>query len=325
MDEIEWYQNSSLESIKNIIKDNINTASRSFVAIGYYLKNVRDRELYLEDGYKSIWEFAQSEFGISKSWSCKWMQINDKFSVNGNSPILLDNYKDFSSSKLADMVNMSDEQLIQIRPGMTVKAIRTLKNNRINYTEHDIEKELNRRATKFEVLQKDDYIEDLRKRAQIKLDAVSLLRDAVLERKEPCYCPHCHKLIDEPESVIEPDESEIVLVQPELPILKNNEQRKGFIDNYTSWPVWIDTELTGERYYRYDFENSTNFVIRVSTCHKWNGTGGYEKEIIYGHEKYYIVGVENKEKYKPKNPTFSESETNKSAMIDYLKEIQKKG
>ncbi|WMJ85471.1 hypothetical protein [Anaerocolumna sp. MB42-C2] len=38
MDEVKWYENSSLESIKNIIKDNINTASRSFLAIGYYLK-----------------------------------------------------------------------------------------------------------------------------------------------------------------------------------------------------------------------------------------------------------------------------------------------
>ncbi|MDF2611342.1 MAG: hypothetical protein K0R92_2816, partial [Lachnospiraceae bacterium] len=37
MDEVKWYENTPLETIKSIIKDNINIASRSFVAIGYYL------------------------------------------------------------------------------------------------------------------------------------------------------------------------------------------------------------------------------------------------------------------------------------------------
>lgn len=57
----EWYKNLQYKDAKNFIKDNINSASRSFVAIGYYLKYIRDNELYEEDGYQNVWEFAQNE------------------------------------------------------------------------------------------------------------------------------------------------------------------------------------------------------------------------------------------------------------------------
>ena len=44
--------------------------------------------------------------------------------------------------------------------------------------------------------------------------------------------------------------------QRELPKLTNNDKRKDWIDDYRSWPVWIEVEQTCERYYRYDFDNS---------------------------------------------------------------------
>jgi hypothetical protein len=140
-----------------------------------------------------------------------------------------------------------------------------------------------------------------RRKAKMRLDAITLLdkemqKPPVSEESEP--------------------------IQPELPILKNNDQRKDFIDNYTSWPIWIDQELTGERYYRYDFEDGTSFVIRVSLQHAYKG---YERtaEIKHGHEEYFLLGVKNR--WIPGMPTFTESSTNKSAMIEHLKEFQKKG
>ena len=61
----EWYKDLLYQDVKIFIKDNINSASRSFVAIGYYLKYVRDNQLYKEDGYTGVSEFAKAEFGIS--------------------------------------------------------------------------------------------------------------------------------------------------------------------------------------------------------------------------------------------------------------------
>jgi hypothetical protein len=125
---LDWYQDTiKLPEIKEFIRANINSASRSFVAIGYYLKYVRDNQLYKEDGYDNIWEFAKSEFGIGKSSASQFMSINDKFSKDGNSPILLEQYKDFTSSKLAEMLTMSNEQLEQVTPATTIVEIRQIK------------------------------------------------------------------------------------------------------------------------------------------------------------------------------------------------------
>ena len=124
----EWYVNLQLRDVKTYIRDNINSVSRSFVAIGYYLKYIRDHELFTEDGYQNIWELAQVEFGIGKSSASRFMAINDRFSKDGNSPILLDQYKDFSSSKLSEMLTMTDEQLDQVSITTTVAEIREIKN-----------------------------------------------------------------------------------------------------------------------------------------------------------------------------------------------------
>jgi hypothetical protein len=126
---LEWYQGTiKLDDVKSFIRANINSASRSFVAVGYYLKYIRDKQLFSQDGYSSIWEFAQGEFGISKPQASKFMAINDKFSVNSNSPILLEQYKDFSSSKLQEMLYLTDNQLEQVTIGTTVAEIREIKN-----------------------------------------------------------------------------------------------------------------------------------------------------------------------------------------------------
>ena len=125
---LEWYQGTiKLDEVKQYIRANINSASRSFVAIGYYLKYIRDNELYKQEGYSGISEFAKAEFGISPAQASKFMSINDRFSVNSNSPILQERYRDFSSSKLSEMLYLTDEQLEQVTVGTTVAEIRSIK------------------------------------------------------------------------------------------------------------------------------------------------------------------------------------------------------
>ncbi|MDF2906814.1 MAG: hypothetical protein K0R34_2135 [Herbinix sp.] len=123
----EWYKDILLVDAKEFIRANINSASRSFVAIGYYLKYIRDNQMFTKDGYQNIWEFAQSEFGISKSSASRFININDRFSKDGNSPILLEQYKDFNSSKLSEMLTMTDEQIEQVTITTTVAEIREIK------------------------------------------------------------------------------------------------------------------------------------------------------------------------------------------------------
>ena len=122
-----WYKNVSYDDAKIFIRTNIESAARSFIAIGYYLKFIRDGELYREEGHESIWDFAMAEYGISKSTASRYMSMNDRFSLDGNSPIVDQKYKDFGKSKLQEMLYLTDEQLEQVTPEMKVQEIRSMR------------------------------------------------------------------------------------------------------------------------------------------------------------------------------------------------------
>lgn len=125
--ESKWYEmDMSLNDVKNLLSANIKTMSRSFIAAGYYMKYIRDRELFRDGGYNSIWEFAEDQYGIKKSAAHRWMRINDKFSKGGNSPILDDKYKDFNKSQLQEMLYLTDEQIKEAKPEMKAKDIRAI-------------------------------------------------------------------------------------------------------------------------------------------------------------------------------------------------------
>lgn len=122
-----WYEGVSLEDAEIYIQANLKSAARSVIAIGYYLKCVHRNELFKEAGYKDICEYAKDRFGFSASTTSRYMTRNDKFSVNGNSPILDDKYKDFNKSQLQEMLSLDAEQLEKVTPDMTVVQIREMK------------------------------------------------------------------------------------------------------------------------------------------------------------------------------------------------------
>ena len=117
----------SYDSAKSIIRRDLESMSRKFITIGYYLKLIRDNEMYHQDGFRDIWEFAQDTYGISKSTCSRWMAMNDKFSQDGNSPYLKEEYRDFGKSQLQEMLYLTDEQMEQARPDMTAKEIREIR------------------------------------------------------------------------------------------------------------------------------------------------------------------------------------------------------
>lgn len=122
---------TNYDNAKNIIRRDLESMSRKFITIGYYLKMIRDNEMYRQDGFKDIWEFAQDTYGISKSTCSRWMAMNDKFSRDGNSPYLKEEYRDFGKSQLQEMLYLTDEQMKQARPDMTAKEIREIRKPRI--------------------------------------------------------------------------------------------------------------------------------------------------------------------------------------------------
>lgn len=103
----------------------LGASARNFVAIGYHLKAIRDNGLSSQYGYSTVWEFAKGEFGLSKSTTSRFMAVNDKFSVGGNSERLDEKYSGFNQSQLIEMLNLPED--IEITPENTVAQIRQMK------------------------------------------------------------------------------------------------------------------------------------------------------------------------------------------------------
>lgn len=128
MDELSrWYESLTYEEVKNILREKMDVMKKNFIAAGYYMKYIRDNELYREGGYESIWEFAEDNYGIRKSTASRWMAMNDKFSQGGNSPNLADEFKGFEKSQLQEMLYLDDKQIETVTPDMTVKEIREVR------------------------------------------------------------------------------------------------------------------------------------------------------------------------------------------------------
>ena len=144
-------------SIKEDIKRRLNHLAESFVAIGYRLKQIRDTEAYRQDGYNTIFEFAEKELGLTKSPTSRFMAINDKYSVGGNSLELREEFIGLGKSRLSEMLTMDPEDYVLVTDQTSIKDIREIKRMEKAAGENEV-------LTKFqEVLRKEYASKDRRK------------------------------------------------------------------------------------------------------------------------------------------------------------------
>lgn len=113
--------------IKEDIRRKLAETAENFVYIGCRLKEIELSESYKQDGAADIYEFAEKEYGLHRSTTQRFMAINTKFSVGGNSTELLPEYKSFGSSKLQEMLTLSEDDCRLLTAKATVKEIRDLK------------------------------------------------------------------------------------------------------------------------------------------------------------------------------------------------------
>lgn len=539
--ERQCYHDVNLGEAETSIRASLRDAARSVIAVGHYLKVIRNKELYREAGYENVWDYAADTFGFSKSTASRYMARNDKFSVGGNSPVLAEKFREYSKAQLQEMLSLDAEQMDSVTPDMTVREIRELRRpkeipyyeipgqmslsdfpeleaeqesdeivtqeaNRtdssdtasftvtaedligemqedrvaasqqmnaadkqqeivenaaqkqwkevwINPEEEHVDENynlgdmpqtkeslikrlaallvrerwprlkyefkgisLNTAKSSLKYLQRtqklelgdgieaaacEDIIEfscgteDLgvcsyerfttqvqkcldtewekkkEQREAAKCDEalhqteqqsaaedsenqedvvpenceegdeitdLQLLKD-MLERKKRLLATnlaipgidvsdeHIRKqkievaalasMLCDLENTIEPEESvDEKPEQPELPLLRNNDQRAAFVDAYETWPLWIETEKTGERYYRYDLPDGTSFVVKTyhSMLYDYKAGVGMRYKEGYGANEQYIL--------KP-GKFFRDCSANRSAMIEKLKELQK--
>lgn len=458
-----WYDAVPYADIKNIIRDRVTAMAREYIGIGFFLRKVRDKEMYLEDGYKDIHDFAMNEFGMSKSTVNHCIRINEQFSISGNSPDIDERYKDFSKSQLQEMLYISADKREDVTPDMTVKEIRSMKEEPLDVESEVVDEQIPGQMSVYDYPdvvpgQPESEIRKPSPEEKMILDAFTkqLIRDekayfradfaarvlnvftaeeqlkdylgaynrcwyfwsgeeeyhinlfddyvqlwlnkpnghignfewfylmaavqsmwnvvamedaeiTVQTRKNIGEAYTAEQVIEEDEADDEqqdPEENEgqqvtvqlllekekgklnqylnvykdeislpafieeqkIIVAalagmvcdleaeegpeqeQMELPDMKNNEQRKAFLENYRSWPVWFRVPNAQEVYYRFDLQNGDSIVIREWMYESWKW-----KETHSTYE--YLL--------KPGYKYLDNCRTNRTALIDYLRGLRK--
>ena len=511
----------TLEEAESYITSGLVSTARNYVAIGYWLRRIRDGKLYEEEGHQNFEQYVHEKYGKDKGWASKCIKVNQQLSKDGDSPLLDSRYRDYSTYQLVELAYMTEEQREQATPEQTIKQLQEIRKpkeipyydidgqqemekdypevipvvmsqlfpgeeipeqeeqeppvveqaevsqyfeteqepapgeprkcitgkskygfcaccgidgiqccaacvedcnircgwleeqtektpaadgtenaaekqrtgnclyapNHLctlseeakrspgigedctnhccfgcvrhgdckmectvsadhselqNVLENDVEKQQGKDRIKPEEKQVDVNSEDCEESddaSSAEITDLQLLRD-MLERKKRLLATNLAiPGIDESDEHIRMQKLEVAALasavcdlvnlieleetvdekpkQPELPYLRNNDQRTAFIDAYESWPLWIETKETGERYYRYDLPDGTSFVVKTyhSMLYDYKAGVGMRYKEGYGANEQYILEP---------GKFFRDCQSNRSSMIEKLKELQKR-
>lgn len=119
------WQIETLDDARRQLKGSIQRATQNFVEIGYTLRRVQETKCY-QGEYESLQDFAKQEFGISASQVSRFMSIHEQFGKEGT-PELDDKWKDFSQTKLIEMLNLDENTREALDPDVKRDVIRELR------------------------------------------------------------------------------------------------------------------------------------------------------------------------------------------------------
>ena len=396
----------TFQSVCQLIQEKQLNMAENYVAIGYYLRKAREAELYKDGGYASIHEMASGEFGMARQTAEHCMRINEKFSEGGDSPALEESFRKYGKSQLQEMLYLTDEQLEDVRPDMTVKDIRNIRKpveKKAEEPEPKPELRQGRKPTEEaekkvqqaraeseecstsskepeeepeeqipgqdsieehpewipedyekqkppiiegecrEVQQQEEETEECStsSMAEEKLSDLDILKDELARKKRLLGMStqieldagnrHVRKLklvvgalaaaVCDLENVEIPVEES---VQPELPVLKNNDQRKDWLRTYKDWGLWYRDENIGVEYYKYDFSNGARLIAEVYVRPGY-GRCPVPSETAYLHlvggpdPKKGSYGIEKWQKHEH----YSKYPNSDTELVEFLKELQK--
>ena len=112
---------------KEEIKTNLVGIVKSFVRIGWQLSRINRSEAYKMDGYNSIAEFALAEYGMNPSGVSRFMTVYEKYSEEGDSPELKEQYRGFKFAQLTEMLNIPEDEHAMFTAETKREAIRDFK------------------------------------------------------------------------------------------------------------------------------------------------------------------------------------------------------
>ena len=133
----------TLEEAESYITSGLVSTARNYVAIGYWLRRIRDGKLYEEEGHQNFEQYVHEKYGKDKGWASKCIKVNQQLSKDGDSPLLDSRYRDYSTYQLVELAYMTEEQREQATPEQTVKQLQEIrKPKEIPYYDIDGQQEM---------------------------------------------------------------------------------------------------------------------------------------------------------------------------------------
>lgn len=127
------FKSEELRVATERIVEFIRGAGINYFKIAAELKWVKGQELYKEDGFSSVYDYAEKVFGYSKSSVVRMIKIAEEYLLeDGSSSVFVGEKKDFSISQLRELLSLPRGDVVdlvqegQITPDMTKDQIRSV-------------------------------------------------------------------------------------------------------------------------------------------------------------------------------------------------------
>lgn len=116
-----------LEQEEKQIRENLGGIVKNFVRAGWHLSRIDRSGAYKLKGYSSITEYARETFGMTPDGVSRFIHVYEKYSIQGDTPELREEYRDFKFSQLTEMLQLPEKDYVMIRPETKREDIRALK------------------------------------------------------------------------------------------------------------------------------------------------------------------------------------------------------
>lgn len=153
----------------------------------------------------------------------------------------------------------------------------------------------------------------------VKVDAVERLPEEYMYEKKIVVGAIANMLCElEGLQDSEPELTQEQHPQPDLPVLKNNEQRQQWLNGYRSWGLWYWDENIDVNYYKYDFSDGSRLVVAEYPQRRCSWRNDKEDQA------YYHLLEKNCKGYKGTyDKQFVHSTDSTTYLVEFLKSLQK--
>lgn len=112
-----------LDEYTNKINEASQQIKNNYIYIGFLLNELSRSENFCHEPY-TISEYAEKEFGFSKSLTYSMMKVAERFC---HGMFILDEFKNYGYSQLVELLPVSDSDLINFKSDMSVREIKEKK------------------------------------------------------------------------------------------------------------------------------------------------------------------------------------------------------